>query len=256
MLQLHKSGRRQQCLPRREVVIRPIPGPVPAFQVFTARVGTEQHAARLQRTLQLLEHPWQLLLGNMEQHRVGKHPVEAFGRQVQLEKVLQQHFTATVLAGHLRKPFGAIEPDGNMAHACKRLQITPRPAAEIQHGKRRCALDMAQQRVDVLAHIVIAGAFTEVLGHLVVVAEGDGSDLVEVVGLEGHGGKYRALRSPDYTSPLVQHPSQAIAAQLNHRDENHQQHNHGEHDLRIETLIAVAVGNVTQAACADGARHG
>ena len=46
---------------------------------------------------------------------------------------------------------------------------------------------MPQQRVDVLAHIVIAGAFTEVLGHAVVVVEGGGGDLVEVVGGEFHG---------------------------------------------------------------------
>lgn len=51
------------------------------------------------------------------------------------------------------------------------LQIPPRPAAEVEDGERRRALDVAQQRSDVLADVVVLGAGTEVLGAALVVLE-------------------------------------------------------------------------------------
>ncbi|MNI75284.1 hypothetical protein D3C73_1314220 [compost metagenome] len=74
-----------------------------------------------------------------------------------------------------------------MAHSCKRLQVATGTAAKIENVERRLALDMPQQRIDVLADIVIAGAFAETFGHRVVMAQGGGRDLFEVVGGLFHG---------------------------------------------------------------------
>ena len=56
----------------------------------------------------------------------------------------------------------------------------PQPKSRIV---KALTLNMPQQRIDVLADIVIASAFTKVFGHRVVVAEGGGGDLVEIVGV-------------------------------------------------------------------------
>jgi uncharacterized protein with ACT and thioredoxin-like domain len=55
-----------------------------------------------------------------------------------------------------------------------------------------------KQRIDVLADIVITGAFTKTFGHRVVMAEGGGSDLPEVVGGLFHGRLRRQKRCADY----------------------------------------------------------
>ncbi|RML40083.1 hypothetical protein ALQ97_200132 [Pseudomonas savastanoi pv. glycinea] len=137
--------------------------------------------------MQLLEHPGQFLDGDMKQHGVGEDPVEAFAWQVQLQEILLPHFAAAVLACHSGEFLRAVEAHRNVPHAGKCLQIPPRAAAEIENVKGGRALDMPQQRVDVLADVVIASAFAKALGDRVVMAQGRGGNGVEVVGGVFHG---------------------------------------------------------------------
>ncbi len=57
-----------------------------------------------------------------------------------------------------------------MAHRGKRFQVAARPAAKVQNLPGCRPFDMPQQGVDILADVVVAGAFAEVVGHAVVMA--------------------------------------------------------------------------------------
>ena len=199
MLQLHKPRRRQQLLPRLKIVVRPITRPIPALLILATRIGTEQHATRLQRPAQLLQHPRQFLARNMEQHRIGENPVKALGRQIQLQKILLPDLTTAVFARHLRELLRAIKPDSGVAHAREGLQITPRPTAKVENVERRLALNMPQQRINVLADIMIASPFAKTFRHRVVMAQGGGGDLLEVGGGLFHGRLRRQLGFAEYT---------------------------------------------------------
>src|SRR5882672_6829395 len=78
-----------------------------------------------------------------------------------------------------------------MAEPGERLQVPPRPAAQIENRERRLALDVREQRRDVLADIVIARALPEVLGAPVIVIEGPGGDVIQIASLERHARKIR-----------------------------------------------------------------
>ncbi|MNR36170.1 hypothetical protein D3C85_1540660 [compost metagenome] len=97
-----------------------------------------------------------------------------------------------------------------MTHARERLQITPGPTAKVKNVERRLALNMPQQGIDVLADIVIAGAFAKTFGHRVVVAQGGGGDLLEVGGSLFHGRLRRQCGLAEYTPSgprlLCSHP--------------------------------------------------
>src|SRR5712691_3295006 len=73
-----------------------------------------------------------------------------------------------------------------MAEPGERLQVPPRPAAQVENRERRLALDVREQRRDVLADIVIARALPEVLGAPVIVIEGPGGDAIQIASLERH----------------------------------------------------------------------
>src|SRR5438132_13805070 len=73
-----------------------------------------------------------------------------------------------------------------MAEPGERLQVPPRPAAQVENRERRLALDVREQRRDVLADVVIARALPEVLRTLVVVVQGPRGDVVQVLPFEGH----------------------------------------------------------------------
>src|SRR5215210_688457 len=79
----------------------------------------------------------------------------------------------------------------------KGFQIAPRAAAEVENRKWEIALDMPQQRLEVLADVVIARALPEALGGPVVMAQGTPGDPIEVPGVErlpGHGDPPGAFR--------------------------------------------------------------
>ena len=84
-----------------------------------------------------------------------------------------QPLCARAIAARLRRAFQA---DRLVAEDSEGLQVAPRPAAEVEDGERRRALQVAQQRRDVLADVVVARARPERLGALVVVGEGGGGD--------------------------------------------------------------------------------
>ena len=65
----------------------------------------------------------------------------------------------------------------------KRLQVPPRPAAEVEDGERRRALDVAQQRGDVLADVVVLRPGAELRRPLLVVPERPGGDPGELGGI-------------------------------------------------------------------------
>src|SRR5690606_18671133 len=88
---------------------------------------------------------------------------------------------ATVRTRHLDKTRRAIQANGRMAHLSQGQKIPPRTAPEIQDLQRRLALDVAQQRRDVLRDIVIARAFPESLGVALVMAPRAGCDVLEVL---------------------------------------------------------------------------
>src|SRR5215510_4630049 len=109
---------------------------------MAVRVRTEQHAAPLQRSAQFEQHTWQFLAGHMEQRGVGEYAVEVILRQIEFEKILLPHFAAAIGARHLDEAHGAFQAHRYMADLTKRLQIAPRPAAEIEYRVGRFAFDV------------------------------------------------------------------------------------------------------------------
>jgi hypothetical protein len=73
-----------------------------------------------------------------------------------------------------------------MTQAGKGRQIAPRSAAEVENGEGCLAAEMAQQRCDILAHVVLAGAGAKALGARFVMGERQGSDLFEIIGRWRH----------------------------------------------------------------------
>jgi hypothetical protein len=73
-----------------------------------------------------------------------------------------------------------------VAKLAEGAQVAPRPAADIQDCERRRAVNMAQQRRDVLADIVIAGAFAKIFCTLVVMFQRQGGNVFEIGRQECH----------------------------------------------------------------------
>src|SRR5678816_1227101 len=140
--------------------------------------------------MQLREDSWQLLARDVEQHRVGEHAVEVTAGQVQFQKVLHQHFASAVLArdrGQLSRP---IQADHLMPECLERAEIASWTTPEIQQSEWRWHVDVCQEHLDVLAHIVIARAFPVALGIPVVVRQRAGRDLTQI---------FRGLWHPDHS---------------------------------------------------------
>src|SRR4029453_6972111 len=78
---------------------------------------------------------------------------------------------AAVLARHGGEPRGPLEADRLLAQHAKGLQGIARAAAEIQYAERWGTTNVPQERLDVLLHVVVAGALPELGGALVVVLE-------------------------------------------------------------------------------------
>ena len=55
------------------------------------------------------------------------------------------------------------------------------PAAKIEYRERRLAIDVLQQRRDILADVVIARAFPEFFGALIVMLQREVGDLFQVL---------------------------------------------------------------------------
>src|SRR6266568_850419 len=104
----------------------------------------------------------------------------------QREQILPPHLAAAVLARHRGEALRSLQADRGMAEIGKRLQVPPGPAAQVENRERRFALDIPQQRRDVLADVVIARALPEIVGAAVVVIQGAGGDVFQILPPEGH----------------------------------------------------------------------
>src|SRR3954469_16625661 len=181
MRQLDETGGRHVAAPALEIVIDAVASAVPAFFVMAMRVRREQHTTRLKRGAQLPQHARQLLAGDVKERRVGEYAVETALGQRELQEILLPYFGAAVGARHCGQARGAFEAYRDVAERRERLEVASRPAAEIEDRERRFALDRSQQRFDVLADVVIARAFAEILGMPVVVLQRDGGDFFQVL---------------------------------------------------------------------------
>jgi len=127
--------------------------------------------------VQLVQNAPELGAGHMEQHRVGEHAVEAGCGQVECEQVLPPHLAAAVRSRHGDELDHAVEADRRVAQRRECLQVAARAAAEVEDRERRRGFDVAQQRIDVLAHVVIARALPELLGALGVMRQRERGDV-------------------------------------------------------------------------------
>src|SRR5688572_17586810 len=144
------------------------------------RVGGEQHAARFEGGVQLQQDARQLLAGDMKQRRVGEYAVETAIRQVEVKEILLPNFGAAVGPRHGGQARGAFQAYGDVTELGECLEVASRPAAEIEDRERWVALDGSQQRFDVLADVMIARAFPEILGVPIVVLQREAGDFFQL----------------------------------------------------------------------------
>ena len=97
----------------------------------------------------------------MKEHRVGEDAVEVRRGQVERKEILLQTSHPEFARAISAKVAGTVQTDRRMAHGLERLQVAPRPAAEVEDRKGRRAVDVPQQRLDVVADVVVARAFAE-----------------------------------------------------------------------------------------------
>src|ERR1700730_11727700 len=135
---------------------------------MAARVRAEQHATRFQSRAQFQQHARQLLARDMKQRGVGKYAIETVARQIELEEILLPHFAAAVDARHCREARGAVQTHRDVTEVGKGLEVASWSAAKIDYRERWLAIDVLQQRHDILADVVIARAFPEVIGATIV----------------------------------------------------------------------------------------
>ena len=121
----------------------------------------------------------------MKQRRVGEYAVEMAIRQIELEEILLPYFAAAVGARHYGEARGAFQTYRDVTELGERLEVASGPAAKIEDRERRVTLDGSQQRCDVLADVVIARAFPEILGMPVVVVQREAGDLFQVLRIDG-----------------------------------------------------------------------
>jgi hypothetical protein len=120
----------------------------------------------------------------MKERGIGEYPIEAAGGQIELEKILLPYFTTAVSARHGRKTLRAFEADCNVTAVDERLEVAAGAASKIQDCERRLALDVLQQRVDILADVMAARAVPETVRVAVIVVQRARGNSVQVVWLE------------------------------------------------------------------------
>jgi len=172
--------------PGFQIVKRAVASAVPAFLVMAVRVRAEQHTSRFQRRAQFPQHARQLLAGNMKQRGIGKHAIEMLIRQIEPEEILLPHLAAAVGTRHVGQARGAFQTYGDVTEFGEHLEVTPRPAAEIEYRERRLTLDGLQQRRDVLADVVVARAFPGIFGTLVIIFQREVGDFLQVLRIQFH----------------------------------------------------------------------
>ena len=127
--------------------------------------------------MQLSQNAQQLPARNMKQRGIGEYPVEMLRREIEIQEILFPDRTSSVSSCHLDEVRGSVQPYGQMAEAGKGLEIPAWATAEVENREGRLATEVAQQRGDVLTHVVVARALAKVFGTLLVMGERLGSDL-------------------------------------------------------------------------------
>jgi hypothetical protein len=74
------------------------------------------------------------------------------------------------------------------------FKVTPGSAAKIEYCKRPFTLDVLQHRCDVLANVVMASAFPEIFGILVVTVQRQVGDFFELLRIQFHVQWTRSLQ--------------------------------------------------------------
>ena len=171
VVDLKQSCRSDKLAPARQIVVATVALTAPTLLVFSARVGAEQNTARFQRCPELLENARQLLTGHMEQRCVGKDAIEIFRRQIELQKILAPDFTTAICSGQINEALGAVQADSCMTQFTKRLQVSPRSAAEVENAKRSATEKGVQEGVSILADVVIARALPETVSVLIIMCQ-------------------------------------------------------------------------------------
>ena len=176
MLELVEACRGDELSPRFERVKRSVAFTSEALAVGPMGIRTEEHAARQKRLAQLTQHAHNFLRRHVKQRRVGEHAVKVLPRQRELQEVLLKHLAARCVTRHGDEFRRAVESDCFVTQSPKVCEISARAAAEIEHAKRRRALDRAEQGEDVLRHIVVTRALAEAACCSVVVRDGAGGE--------------------------------------------------------------------------------
>src|SRR5687767_4484015 len=114
----------------------------------------------------------------MKKRGVGKYAIEMVIRQLELEEILLPNFAAAVGTRHMGEMRGAFQTDRDVTEFGKHLQIAPRPAAKIEYCETRPTRDVLQHRRDVLPDIMIARAFPEIFGTLVIMSQREVGDFL------------------------------------------------------------------------------
>src|ERR1700738_1173449 len=89
-------------------------------------------------------------------------------------------------ARHCCKMRRAFQTDRDVTLFGKHLEVAPWSAAKIEYRERRLTLDVLQQRLNVLADAVIARAFPEFFGPLIVVLKCEAGDFLQVLRMQFH----------------------------------------------------------------------
>jgi hypothetical protein len=84
-----------------------------------------------------------------------------------------------VFSCHTNEASRAVQTGRRVTARGEGAQVASGPAAEVEDAKGRVALDLAEQRVDVLRDVVVARAQPELLCVLFVVRECDPRDFVD-----------------------------------------------------------------------------
>jgi hypothetical protein len=113
-------------------------------------------------------------------------PVEAGIRKLQVHEILLPDLAAAVGAGHFGQGRRALQADDTVPALRKVAQVAPRSAAEIQDREGCRSGYVAQQRIDVLQHVMIPRALPEGFGTSLVMLEGTGDDALKNGRIECH----------------------------------------------------------------------
>src|SRR6185437_15370179 len=116
-------------------------------------------------------NPGQQLGWYVKQRGIGKHAIEIFRRQIELEEILTPNFTTAVVLSQLDKALGAVQANGLMTQVAEDRQVAPRSAPEIEDAKWAWTRKAAQQGISILADVVIARTLPKALGVIVIMRQ-------------------------------------------------------------------------------------